>query len=252
MTFGQTREGVNSKCDAKALMENIDPCVKKTKLIESISHVNRLRRTLFSRINFHIHDLKFAMEKRDTDNTGYLSLSKIFEAAHSLFIHMDEEKIKTATQLFGLLEDEGLPTERINYESFLKILQIQYPLPKTGNISTMPDNIYNKETTYRELCRDLQKKPNEAPKGGIRKGYSTEVITTAKDLISPDIPLQFGLDHRDFEARRSKEELRRIFKQVITADNKFDEIWEMTKAKLNVENDLISVDELRHTLNSIN
>ncbi|XP_018789609.1 PREDICTED: EF-hand domain-containing family member B-like [Bactrocera latifrons] len=247
MSFGAPSGA--DECNVKALMEIQDQCEGTSPLITALGHLNKVRQKLFERHNFHMQDLKLALENHDIKKTGLLTLKEIFEILRREGVYCNSEKITTALRHFKLIENEGLPTEGVKYEELWKLIHVQYPIPKTGNISKMPPNIYNKETTYRLLCQDRNKPPVEAIPSKPFDTENAEEPTTVKDVISPDIPMHFGLAPSDFAKLRPKEELRRIFKRLLDAE-KFDITWETAQNKLKRSNELISVDELRQAMNS--
>ncbi|XP_067625305.1 EF-hand domain-containing family member B-like [Eurosta solidaginis] len=237
---------VSDYCNVKALIEVQDQCERTSPLIDAIGHLNKIRQNLFERQNFHMQDLKLALEASDVKKTGLLPLKQIFEIMRRELVYCNPQNVITALRHFQLIEDEGQPTEAVKYEELWKLLHIQYPIPKTGNISKMPPNIYNKDTTYRFMCKDLKKPPVQG-RTLKRLSLKHEEPTTVKDVISPDIPMKFGLAPSDFAKLRAKHELRRIYKNLLD-DEKFENIWTTVKNYLQRSTELISVDEMRQVM----
>ncbi|XP_053958594.1 uncharacterized protein LOC128863457 [Anastrepha ludens] len=247
MTFGAPSKP--NECNVKALIELQDQCEGTSPLITAIGNLNKIRQSLFDRHTLHMQDLKLALEKSDIKKTGLLTWNQIYEILYREGVHLNPHKITPALRHFNLIENEGLPSECIKYEELWKLLHVQYPIPKIGNISKMPPNIYNKDTTYRLMCQDRTKPPVEAlPLKPFDPEFADEP-TTVKDVISPDIPMHFGLTPSDFAKLRTKEELRRIFKRLINADE-FDPLWEAAYNNLRRTNELISVVEIRNVMDS--
>uniref|UniRef100_A0A1B0GCF6 EF-hand domain-containing protein n=1 Tax=Glossina morsitans morsitans TaxID=37546 RepID=A0A1B0GCF6_GLOMM len=234
-------------CNVRDLIEDIKVCNRDIKVYTAIAHINQLRRHLFRRRHFHMYDLKSLLQKYDEDETGYISFAHVLNAMRILQIRPNESKLRLAVTHYKLLIDAGTPNERVNLEQFWKMLHMQHPLPNVQSAEPIPENLHDKETVYRIMCKDREKSldPLLVP---FSHKPSDEDRTRAGDLISPAISITFGLGPSDFEVPRPKEELRRIFKRLLV-DN-FDAIWELARAKAKGdENCNISVNNLRETLN---
>ncbi|XP_034655731.1 uncharacterized protein LOC117893274 [Drosophila subobscura] len=215
------------KCDVKMLLENTAPHTNNDKLVNAFSHLNTLRQALQRRPNFHMFDLLSLLEKTDKERTGYLPLERIIDIMHKLHIRVDSQQLRTALGHFQLLRDEGCATERVGYEEFCRLISIQVPLPATGNVSKLPENSYNQETTYRLLCADLKKTPNTdriARKHNLTPEQQDAVNTHVQELIYPDFSMKSGLGPSDFKRLRSKEQLETIFKDIVSKEE-FECIW---------------------------
>uniref|UniRef100_A0A1B0ABF9 EF-hand domain-containing protein n=1 Tax=Glossina pallidipes TaxID=7398 RepID=A0A1B0ABF9_GLOPL len=234
-------------CNVRDLIEDIKVCNRDIKVYTAIAHINQLRRHLFRRRQFHMYDLKSLLQKYDEDETGYISFAHVLNAMRILQIRPNESKLRLAVTHYKLLIDAGTPNERVNLEKFWKMLHMQHPLPNVQSAEHIPENLHDKETVYRIMCKDREKSLDPLLVPFARKP-SDEDRTRAGDLISPAISITFGLGPSDFEVPRPKEELRRIFKRLLV-DN-FDAIWELARAKAKGdENCNISVNNLRETLN---
>uniref|UniRef100_A0A1A9W0N3 EFHB C-terminal EF-hand domain-containing protein n=1 Tax=Glossina brevipalpis TaxID=37001 RepID=A0A1A9W0N3_9MUSC len=234
---------VPDECNARELVEPLNPCKEETGFSKAVDHVYKLRHNLFKRDNFHMQDLILLLRKHDERDTGYVTMESIWQVMYNLRIHVNVDKLRMAALGFNVIIDEGLPTERLHIDKFWKMLDVHYPLPHIESSKSFHDN---KDTTYRLLCKDYNK-----PLGSLFISYhdrsNDETSTRASDLVSPTIPLQFGLVPSDFEILRSKEQLRKIFRHVLVDD--FDHIWELTRARLKGdENCEISVNDLRQTM----
>uniref|UniRef100_A0A1A9VUZ3 EF-hand domain-containing protein n=1 Tax=Glossina austeni TaxID=7395 RepID=A0A1A9VUZ3_GLOAU len=230
-------------CDARDLLEDINPC-HEVGTYTAIAYVHTVRHNLFKRDDFQMQDLKTYFRLYDDNNTGYLSLHDIISAMGDLLIHVNGDKLRLAVSAFNMFVDEGLPTERIEIEKFWRMVHIQYPLPHVDSIRS---EMHNKDTTYRLFVKDREKSITPLLVPLQLKPNDDDFRTGVGDLISPGIPLQFGLGPSDFEILRSKEQLRQIFKRVLV-DN-FDTIWKVTRKKLKRdENCKISINELRKTI----
>ncbi|XP_022232177.2 uncharacterized protein LOC111080702 [Drosophila obscura] len=241
MMHGLRRE--TAKCDVKMLLENTTPHTSNEKLVNAFTHLNILRQSLHKRPNFHMFDLISLLEKTDKERTGYLPLALIIDIMHKLHIRVDAQKMRTAVGHFRMLIDEGCATERISYEEFCRLISIQVPLPATGNISTMPENNYNKDTTYRLLCADLKKTPN---KGRVERKHKLTPEqqdaenTHVQELIYPDLAILSGLGPSDFKRLRPKDQLETIFKDIVSKDE-FERIWLQLMADHADQQELFSV-----------
>ncbi|XP_030384315.1 uncharacterized protein LOC115631644 [Scaptodrosophila lebanonensis] len=240
---------VPSVCDCKMLIENIDPCVNNKKLIDALGHLNKWRHKLQECPDFEMFDLISVLERDDKDRTGYLPLKRIFNIMRKMHLRIDDEKMRIAMSNFKLILDEGCATERINYREFCRLLSLQEPLPTLGNIYTIPINFYNKDTTYRLLCSDLKRKPNESPRKlkPVKDEKHDDDHTRAKHLIAPNIATLLGLGLSDFEKLREREQLERIFKEIVDKDG-FETIWEDLKRQHYDQNELFSVQQFRETM----
>uniref|UniRef100_A0A1A9WEY7 EF-hand domain-containing protein n=1 Tax=Glossina brevipalpis TaxID=37001 RepID=A0A1A9WEY7_9MUSC len=77
---------VMDACDARDLLEEIDPCVE-VGTYTAIAYVNMVRHSLFKRSDFQMQDLKTYFRLYDENNTGYLSMHDILQAMGDLQIH---------------------------------------------------------------------------------------------------------------------------------------------------------------------
>ncbi|EDW29401.1 GL22816 [Drosophila persimilis] len=231
------------KCDVKMLLENTTPSTSTEKLVNAFTHLNILRQDLQKRIDFKMFDLISLLEKSDKESTGYLPLDRIIEIMHKLHIRVDARKIRIALKHYRMLLDEGCATERISYQEFCRLISIQVPLPSTGNISVMPENNYNKDTTYRLLCADLKKTPD---KGRVERKHQLTPEqqdaqnTHVEELINPDQAMLSGLGPSDFMRLRSKEQLQTIFKEVVSKDE-FERICAQLMANHEDQKDMFSI-----------
>ncbi|EDW70929.1 EF-hand domain-containing family member B [Drosophila virilis] len=238
-------------CDCKMLIEDISPCQSNKHLIEALGHLNMWRHKLQKRSDFHMFDLISVLEHSDKEQTRYLPLKKIFEVMHKMHLYIDIYKMRTTLAHFKMILDENCPTERVNYDDFCRLLSIQNSLPTTGNISTMPANVYNKDTTYRLFCSDLGKQPVEAP--AMRKPRPKKLdddSTHVKDLLTPDISLLYGLSPSDFQLLRPKEQLELIFKDIVSNAD-FDTIWQQLMQTHQEQNGLVSVVQFREVMDNM-
>ncbi|XP_065358705.1 EF-hand domain-containing family member B-like [Calliphora vicina] len=226
LTFGiQTKN--RSKCDVRTLIENVEPCAKNTKIIEAISYINKLRRLLFNRTDFHMNDLKLLLNKYDEKETGFIAFQSIMKTLRTLRIHANEEKIRLAITHFEMMKDDNEASELVDLKEFWKMLHIQYPLPRKSVLSKELKRDEDKQTTYRLLCSDRQTTVPLEPVS--HKQNNDDDRTRASDLITPDIPMHYGLVPSDFEVLRPKEELKRIFKRLLPQN--FEQVWQFAWAK---------------------
>lgn len=249
MTFGRPSEP--PVCDCKMLIEDISPCQSNKHLIDALGHLNMWRHKLQLRADFQMFDLISALEHSDKEHTRYLPLKKIFEVMHQMHLYIDIYKMRTTLSHFKLILDENCPNERVNYDTFCQLLNIQHPLPTTGNISTMPATVYDKDTTYRLLCADLSKQPVEVTPG--RKKCSKKIDeenTHVKDLLTPDIATLYGLLPSDFQSLRPKEQLMKIFKDIVS-ESVFETIWQQLMNTHKEQNGLASVVQFRDVMDNI-
>lgn len=167
-----------------------------------------------------MYDLKILLQQHDEQKTGFIPFKSAMKALRTLQIYAQEEQIRVALKEFHMQENE-----LVNVEKLLQLLHFQYPLPRKAIIPKLPQEWKeNKYTTYRLLCKDSEKALT-SPQSSIKSFKRTDdVVCTAKDLISPDVPLHYGLVLSDFEILRSKEELMRIFKLLLTPQ-KFEKVW---------------------------
>uniref|UniRef100_A0A1I8N0M1 EFHB C-terminal EF-hand domain-containing protein n=1 Tax=Musca domestica TaxID=7370 RepID=A0A1I8N0M1_MUSDO len=210
----------------RALFENSEHSSEKNTTVEAIGYVKQLRRKLANHKHFHIHDLKVVLEKYDKNKRGFLELSTIFRVMRSLQIRADETLLRRAMLHFQIIED----AERVNLDLFWKMLHVQYPLPTiASNKFENPTTSNNNITVYRSFCRDREK---TLPSTILEKRCKDS--TTAADCISPSIVVHSGLSNEDFEISRSKEELRKIFCNLLK-DN-FEDIWNVAISKCEGDN----------------
>lgn len=240
-------------CDCKMLIEDISPCKSNKHLLDALGHLNMWRHKLQKRANFQMFDLISVLEYSDKEQTRYLPLNKIFEVMHKMHLYIDIYKMRTTLSHFQMILDEGCPTERVNYDDFCRLLNIQNPLPTTGNISTMPANVYNKDTTYRLLCSDLSKEPVKAPvMRKLRPKQLDDDCTHVKDLLTPDISTLYGLAPSDFQLMRPREQLQQIFKDIVNTEE-FDSIWQqlMQTHGHSDQNGMVSVQQFREVMDNL-
>jgi len=226
MYFGHSRR--TDKCSIRMLLEDIRPCEQDDTLVNALSYLNRLRESLHKRNDFYMMDLIALLERSDKEHTGHMSLAQILETMHKLHIRVDAAKIRTMLSHFQQILDEGCPTERVNYDLFCRLLSVQQPLPNVGSIATVPDNMYNKETTYGSLCKDRMK---NAPEGIVANQPSwsphhrDDVNTHVRDIVEPELATRIGLRPSDMSCPRNKDQMQRIFEKVLSKDE-FEGIWQ--------------------------
>ncbi|XP_016999580.2 uncharacterized protein [Drosophila takahashii] len=248
LNFGYRRR--TDKCSIKMLLEDIRPCEQDDTLVNALSYLNRLRESLHKRNDFYMMDLIALLERSDKDHTGHMPLSQILETMHKLHIRVDAEKIRTMLSHFRQILDEGCPTERVNYDLFCRLLSVQQPLPNVGCIATVPENIYNKETTYGSLCNDRLKK---APEGIVANQPNwgphqrDDVNTRVKDIVEPELAIK--MRPSDMTCPRNKEQMERIFEKVVTK-HAFENIWQslMAENKNPDQEEMASVAQFREEM----
>ncbi|XP_017059433.1 uncharacterized protein LOC108100176 [Drosophila ficusphila] len=224
MTFGKVKP---HDMDMQSLLENTSPSVLCQKLASAISHLNMIRKLLQERDDFNMNQLIQALAKRDKESTKMLPLPEIILVMRKMNIPADAEKIRTAVSHYKLIVDEGCSSERVKYEDLCQLLSILKSLPMVGALSPVPHIVYNQDTAYRELCADLKKKPAEGRV--LRHPNQTPIQqdllnTHVKDLMNPDLPTVRGVWPSDFKMLRSKDEMERIFKDIVSKDD-FESIW---------------------------
>ncbi|XP_017059442.1 EF-hand domain-containing family member B [Drosophila ficusphila] len=217
LTFGQREK---DKCGVKMLMENTTPCEEDDTLVNALSYLNRLRENLHKRTDFYMMDLIAVFERIDKKQTGHMPLSQILETMHKLHIRVEEAKIRTMLSHFRMFTDEGCSTELVNYDHFCRLLSAQQPLPNVGCIGKVLDNMYNKDTTYRTLCKDLEKGKSER---AIWDRFEDNMHV--KDLIQPEVATKIGLKPSDISCLRNRDQMERIFEKVVSKEE-FERIWQ--------------------------
>ncbi|EDW94147.1 EF-hand domain-containing family member B [Drosophila yakuba] len=231
LNFGYRRH--TDKCNIRMLLEDIAPCEEDNSLVMALSYLNRLRESLHKRNDFYMMDLIALLEREDKEHTGHMPLWQILGTMHKLHIRVDEPKIRTMLSHFGKLLDEGCATERVNYDHFCRILSVQQPLPDVGCIGHLPDNMDNKETTYTMLCKDRMKDIPVTPEFNWpnRSPHKTDDVNThVKDVVQPELAIKVGLRPSDMTWPRSKDEMERIFDDIVSKDA-FEDIWQRLMAK---------------------
>ncbi|XP_016977396.1 uncharacterized protein LOC108043285 [Drosophila rhopaloa] len=236
ITFGVP---LRSSGDVKMLLNNIVPCEKSNRLIDAISYLNKKRQSLRKCLDFY--ELISMLERSD-HQTGYLPLSRILEIIGNFHIRLDSQKMCVALSHFHMIIDEGCSTERVNYADFCRLLSIQEPLPKTGNLDTV-SVASCLDTTYRLLCADRHKKPKEVDV--IKNQQFEEDKTCVKDLVSPELAILRGLKTSDFSRLRPKVEIERIFRRLVPMD-KFEDIWHRLMVEHRDQSEMASVSQF-HT-----
>ncbi|XP_033239123.1 uncharacterized protein [Drosophila pseudoobscura] len=235
------------ECDAKMLFENISPCLNNNRLKDALRYLIVWRRSLHKRPDFHIYDLCSVLEKKDKELTGHLPLSKIIETLDRLHIVVDTQKMRTALNHFHLIIDEGCATERVSYEKFCDLVGQQVPLPTVESRLPFPAKMYCLDTTYRLFCADRNKKPVEGlveKKKFLTHQEQDEENTRAKDLIAPEPETLYGLGPSDFTRPRPKDQMERLFKNVLPKDD-FETVWQRVLAEHKDPHEMVSVYQFR-------
>jgi len=250
MTFGRT---LPRDTDVRSLLENTAPCVASEKLARAISHLNMLRKLLQERDDFNMNQVISALGNKDNEGNGQLPLTEVIHVMHRLNIPAIAEKIRIAASHFKLFVDEGCCSERVKYVGLCELLSILKPLPMIGSISPMPKVVYNQETAYRQLCADLVKKPSEGrnfnhPRKNLIQKDADE--TRVKDVLNPDLSTLCGLWPSDFKVLRSKDEVERIFKDILSKDD-FQSIWLSLMDEQKDQNAMASVAQFRAEMKKI-
>ncbi|XP_016999581.2 EF-hand domain-containing family member B [Drosophila takahashii] len=250
MTFGRT---MPRETDVRSLLENTAPCTASEKLARAISHLNMLRKLLQERDDFNMNQVITALANKDKDGKGQLPLNEIIKVMRRLNIPASAEKIRIAASHFKLFVDEGCCSERVKYMDLCELLSILKPLPMIGSISPMPKMVYNQDTAYRQLCADLAKKPDEGrnynhpQKTRIQKDAED---TRVKDVLNPDLSTLCGIWPSDFKVLRSKDEVERIFKDIVSKEH-FQSIWLSLMDEQKDQNEMASVAQFRAEMKRI-
>ncbi|XP_052843879.1 uncharacterized protein LOC128257095 [Drosophila gunungcola] len=241
ITFGIP---LRSNGDVKTLLHNIVPCDKSNRLLDGINYLNRKRHSL--RKSLDLHGLISMLERGDNNKSGQMPLSRILEIIGNFHIRLDSQKIRVALSHFHMIVDEGCATERVNYADFCRLLSIQEPLPKTGNLIPISDASCL-DTTYRLLCSDRHKRATEDPV--IRSQQFEEDKTCVKDLVAPDLAILSGLKPSDFSRLRPKMEIERIFRRLVPTE-KFEDIWQTLMAEHEDQNNTASVRQFHNEMHN--
>ncbi|XP_020804651.1 uncharacterized protein LOC110181277 [Drosophila serrata] len=246
MTFGKMSQ---PEFGVQSLMEYTSPSSRTAKMTAAISHINHLRNILQHRDDFNMNQLITALDKKDTEGTRQLPLAQIIQIMRKMNIPGNFEKLRIAASHFGLFVDENCCEERVKYEGLCDILSVLKPLPTIGSISPEPETVYNKFTTYRLLCADLAKKPEEGLVSHIPHAHISPIKedinnTHVKDIIRPDPPMLCGIWPSDFRKARGKVEMERIFQGFVSEDD-FARIWQALMEKQPDAKDMASVQDFR-------
>ncbi|KAH8264999.1 hypothetical protein KR038_012066 [Drosophila bunnanda] len=244
MTFGKMSQrdfGVQS------LMEYTSPSSRTDQMTAAISHINHLRNILQHRDDFNMNQLITALDKRDTEGTCQLPLAQIIQIMRKMNIPVNIEKIRIAASHFRLFVDENGCNERVRYGELCDLLSVLRPLPMIGSISPEPETIYNKVTTYRQLCADLAKKPVEGPV--YKRPHITPIEedmdnTHVKDVIMPDPPMLSGIWPSDLRKSRAKDEMERIFQGFVSKED-FARIWQSLMENQQDAKEMASIQQFR-------
>ncbi|XP_075152357.1 uncharacterized protein LOC142226315 [Haematobia irritans] len=217
-------------------------------LSESVGHIHKLRRKLFSRSDIDISDLKSLLQKLDKSSTGFIIMDNVFEVLRSLSIKTNQQMMRNALIHFAILRDTGESNERVNINSFCQILNIRHPMPRSP--MEVSPKYHIEDTTYRLFCSDRDHKPvsNYHCLDANEKVSSDHDVIHVVDCISPSIPTQYALHPHDFELLRSKDEMQKIFNRLLGA--KFDEIWKEAAryTVVNDDNSRMSINDMMKVL----
>ncbi|XP_022218286.2 uncharacterized protein LOC111071319 [Drosophila obscura] len=243
------------ECDTRMLFENISPCVNTDQLRDALKYFIIWRRGLHhNRPEFHMYDLILLLEMSDKEHTGQLPLSKIIDVLHRLQVRVDAQKMRTALGHFPqMIIDRGCATERVDYDKFCRLIGQQLPMPMTDSSMSFPAKLYSMDTTYGIFCADRKKKPAEG-RGEKKKFLTPQELdiknTRAKDLIAPEPGTVYGLGPSDFNSARPKDQMERIFMNVITKDI-FERVWQSLMAEHKDPHEMASVNQFRTVLNRV-
>ncbi|KAH8239406.1 hypothetical protein KR032_003841 [Drosophila birchii] len=241
MTFGKmSRHDVS----VQSLLENTTLSSRTERMTSAISHINYLRNLLQQRDDFNMNQLLMALEKKDTEGTRQLPLSQIIQIMRKMNIPANIDKLRIAAGHFQLFVDENCCEELVRYEELCDILSVLQPLPMIGAISPEPKILYNKTTTYRQLCGDLAKKPVEGSlykKTPIKEDIDN---TRMKDVIAPDLSTLCGVWPSDFKKSRAKDEMERIFKGFLSTED-FAKIWQSLMENQQDPTGMVSIQQFR-------
>ncbi|KAH8379657.1 hypothetical protein KR009_006426 [Drosophila setifemur] len=234
----------------KMMLENGAPRETSNHLMDAIFYLKQLRLSLKKRNDFQILSLLLVMKRMDNDQTGHLRLEQILKILGNFHGKLDTKKIRLALSHFRMIIDENCITERVKYEDFCKLLSIHEPLPNVATTATLLDNDHCKDTTYRLLCADLQKKPHCDRVGrAISDQEFDEDNTRMKDLLSPDLSTLHGVGPSDFNRLRSKSDIQQIFKSLVS-EEQFEEMWQRLMAKYNNQDQFASVNQFREEMHA--
>ncbi|XP_063367233.1 EF-hand domain-containing family member B-like [Cydia amplana] len=176
----------------------------------------------------------------DRENSGWLSKDIVYEQCVIKRIKLDSVLIETLLSLWKAFDGS-----RIEYKTFVHVINYREPSPEIPKIPDIPANCLNYETTYMELSEP--KCPEVSPMAGVPSGryfdrdypitpdYCCKADTfyllqesDAKSCLIPSVFTNFNVSHRDMYAKREPQLVRKVFEksgEQFTHDT-FEEIWQ--------------------------
>lgn len=202
---------------------------------ECLANINSLKKILGRRFQPKFYrDLYLHLKSYDTDNSGWLPKQKIYDHCTTLHIRLTPHLLEPLLEMWNALDGS-----RIEYKTFVRVLNHKEPLPGLRKLRFIPPNCMYYDTEYRmmsNLCQEV----DHRPEAGIGTSFplmpdsycradkdSTPMENTVKSCISPSALTHTTVTHRDMFARREPAQVRRVFEAagISFTDEEFDAAW---------------------------
>lgn len=254
--FMYGKSSLNDIYGVKELLHQQNPNPKKDEILKCFSHINMIRRSIKNKNDFNIMFLYDDLQRLDENDTGYLPWNDIFHVIRiENEIPICKEKCEILIDYFQLRNNE----DHVNYMEFVNLINELIPFPALGNLGCKcPTNL---STTYQDQTKNvlqnshLTKNLSNSKIFQNEKNKNIENVSNIKNLISPTIPCLFGLSYKDFLLPRSKEQIRRIFKNAgydLNDDKYFNNLFEKATKLPSSKNGEVSVEVFKYILDKEN
>ncbi|XP_061721618.1 EF-hand domain-containing family member B-like [Cydia pomonella] len=227
----------------KPTVESFTSCKlypEKEFIKKCFAHLNCVRKVLATQFLPEFFSKFYLLLKHlDTEKSGWLSKDIVYEECTKKRIKFDSFIIETLLALWKAFDGS-----RIEYKTFVHVINYREPSPEIPKIPDIPDNCLNYQTTYMELSEP--KCPEVSPMAGTPSGryfdcdypitpdnYCKADRSTLpqesdiKSCLNPSVFTKFNVSHRDMYAKREPQLVRKVFEKSGErfTDDTFEEIW---------------------------
>ncbi|XP_028174913.1 EF-hand domain-containing family member B [Ostrinia furnacalis] len=212
-----------------------------------LKHLNSLRKCLSKRfLPTFFRTFYLNLKYFDQEKSGWLPKQVVYDYCGTKLIRFDPALIEPLLDMWRAFDNS---TNRIEYKTFVHVLNYREPSPEIPKIPDLPADCLDFRTTYTEMVKP-GKPPDLTPMAGLPSGryfdldfpISPERCCRAdrtclphesdmKSCLSPSVLTLLHVNHRDMYAKREPDVVRRVFEAAGEkfTDEGFNAIWEEAK-----------------------
>lgn len=202
---------------------------------ECLAHINSLKKIFARRyIPKFYRDLYLNLKSYDTDSCGWIPKEKIYAHCQNLHIRISPNLLEPLLEMWNAFDGS-----RIEYKTFVHVLNHKEPLPDLRKLRYIPSNCMSYDTEYKmmsNLCQEVDHRPD----AGIGSSfplmpdsycsadkYFLPNENSVRSCVSPSALTLTTVTHRDMFAKRDPAQVRRVFEAAgnTFTDEEFDAVW---------------------------